>query len=137
MDEMDDWFEAFSKQVTPFRIDLENVYYGEWDNYAIVGFEVLETPTLRHLHDRINRELKDRVLDPSAPHDGDEYRFHLTVDLGEVGSTNPFKQFYESLPEKEVALSFTASQLALFFYADGSIEPGTFICYKVLPLTGK
>ena len=137
MEDLEDWFESFSREAAPFRIDLEHVYYDKWDSYAIIGFEVLETPTLRSLHNQINRELKELVLDPSAPHDGQEYRFHLTVELGEVVSTNPFKQFYESLPEKDVALSFTASQLALFFYADGPIEPGTFICYKVLPLTGK
>ena len=137
MDDLEDWFESFSKSVAPFQIDLEQVYYDGWDKYAIVGFEVLETPTLRALHNRINEELKDVVRDPSAPHDGEDYRFHLTIELGEAGSLNPYKQFYESLAEKNVALSFTASQMALFFYADGPIEIGSFICYKVLPLAGK
>jgi len=137
MDALEDWFESFSRQVTPFQINLEKIYYDGWDNFAIIGFEVLETPVLRSLHNQVNKELKDLILDSSAPHDGEEYRFHLTVELGEVDSNNPFKQFYESLPEKEVALSFTASQIALFFYVDGPIGPGTFICYKVLPMTGK
>ena len=55
MDELEDWFgSSFSREVAPFRLELERVYYDEWDNYAIVGFEVLETPTLRALHNRIN-----------------------------------------------------------------------------------
>ena len=98
---------------------------------------VNETPTLRKLHNQINRELKEVVNDPSAPHDGHEYRFHLTVELGKVGSLNPFEHFYQSLSEKQVDLSFMAEAVALFFYADGPIEKGSFICYKILPLTGK
>jgi hypothetical protein len=134
---LEEWLESFSKEVAPFRIDLERVYYDEWDNYAIVGFEVLETPTLRYLHNRINKELVSLVRDPSAPHDGDDYRFHLTVELGEAGETNPFKLFYDSMPEKQIDLSFKAENIALFFYKDGPIEPGSFICHKVLPLAGK
>ena len=134
MDALDDWFTSLSSRVNPFRIELDRVYYDAWDEYAIVGLEVHETPTLRELHNQINRELKEIVQDPSAPHDGDEYRFHLTIELGKVDSQNPFKQFYETLPEKEVALSFQAEHIALFFYADGPIQTGSFICYKVLPL---
>jgi 2'-5' RNA ligase len=137
MDTLEDWFASLSSRVNPFRIELDRVYYDAWDEYAIVGLEVHETPTLRGLHNQINRELKEVVQDPSAPHDGDEYRFHLTIELGKVGSQNPFKQFYESLPEKQVALSFKAEHMALFFYADGPIQTGSFICYKVLPLMGK
>lgn len=135
MEDLEDWFESFSRRVSLFRIDLEKIYYDEWDNYAIIGFEVLETRTLRALHNRINEELMGTVSDPSAPHDGDEYRFHLTVELGEVAGANPFKQYFESLSEKQVDLSFTAEHIALFLYADGLIGPGSFICYKVMPLS--
>ena len=134
MDALEDWFTSFSSRVNPFRIELDRVYYDAWDQYAIVGLEVHETPTLRGLHNQINRELKEVIQDPSAPHDGGEYRFHLTIELGKAGSQNPFKQFYETLPEKQVALSFIAEHMALFFYADGPIQTGSFICYKVLPL---
>lgn len=136
MDELEGWFESFSKRVAPFRIELDHIYYDAWDDYAIVGMGVHETPTLRGLHNQINRELKEVVMDSSAPHDGADYRFHLTIELGKVGSTDPFKQFYESLPEKHMDLSFVSEHIALFFYQDGPIETGSFICYKVLPLTG-
>jgi 2'-5' RNA ligase len=136
MDSLDNWFESFSKQVAPFRIELDRVYYEQWDDAAIVGLDVRETPTLRSLHNQINRELQEFILDSSAPHDGDEYHFHLTIELGRVGSVNPFKEFYNSLPEKQVDLSFLAEYIALFLYPSEPIEPGSFICYKVLPLTG-
>ena len=137
MDALERWFDSLSKRIKPFRIELERVYYDEWAEYAIVGLDVDETPILRELHNQINRELKEVVKDSSAPHDGDEYRFHLTVELGNVGSTNPFRQFYDALSDKQVALSFMAEHIGLFYYADGPIEKGSFICYKVLPLTGK
>ncbi|MFT3891061.1 MAG: hypothetical protein QM730_05455 [Anaerolineales bacterium] len=127
---------SFSKKVHTFHVQLERVYYSQWDDAAIIGFEVLETPTLRSLHNQINRELQELFTDPIAPHDGDDYRFHLTVELGKVGEINPFKQFYEALSEKQIDLSFTAKQIALFLYPREPIEPGSFICYKVLPLTG-
>jgi 2'-5' RNA ligase len=135
MDVLEIWFDSFSKQVAPFQIELDHVYYEQWDNYAIVGLGVRETPTLRALHNQINHELKRVVNDPSAPHDGEEYRFHLTIELGKVGPINPFQRFYQSLPEKHVELSFLAEHLAIFFYAEKTIGPGSFICYKVLPLT--
>lgn len=134
MTALEEWFTSLSSRVNPFRIELNRVYYDAWDEYAIVGLEVHETPTLRGLHNQINRELKEIVQDPSAAHDGDDYRFHLTIELGKVGSQNPFNQFYELLPEKQVSLSFQAEHIALFFYADGPIQTGSFICYKVLPL---
>jgi hypothetical protein len=136
MEVLEDWFTLFSSKVRPFPIQLERIYYGAWGDFAIIGLEVLETPILRGLHEQINRELKDIVLDPSAPYDGDEYRFHLTAELGKVDTANPFRQFYDSLPDKHVSLSFTAESIALFLYPYAPIEPGSFICYKVLPLKG-
>ena len=137
LDVLENWFDSLSKRVAPFRVDLDHIYYNSWDDIAILGFEVHETPALRLLHNTINSELKDFVADSSAPHDGDEYRFHLTIELGHVGSANPFKQYYDSLPEKLVSLSFVAEHIALFFYAEGEIKPGSFTCHKVLPLLGK
>jgi 2'-5' RNA ligase len=136
MEALEEWFDSFSKRVRPFRVGLDHVYYDEWDEYAIVGLDVRETPMLRGLHNQVNRELKNLVKDSSAPHDGDEYRFHLTIELGKTSTRNPFKQFYDALPEKQVDLSFIAEHIGLFFYADGPIEKGSFICYKVLPLSG-
>jgi 2'-5' RNA ligase len=137
MDVLENWYDSFSKRVAPFRIELDRVYYEECGNYAIVGLNVNETPILRELHNEINKDLKDLVHDSSAPHDGNEYHFHLTIELGKTSPANPFKEFYEALPEKQVNLSFMAEHLALFFYTDGPIEKGSFICYKILPLTGK
>jgi hypothetical protein len=136
MKTLEGWFDLFSQRVPPFLVEFDHIYYDAWDKYAIVGFHVIETPMLRGLHNQINQELKDVVRDPSANFDGDPYRFHLTIELGEVGDTNPYKQLYDSLPEKQIEASFMAEQIALFYYQDGPIGLGTFNCYKVLPLSG-
>jgi 2'-5' RNA ligase len=134
MGKLETWFESISHSISPFPIELDHVYYKQWDDAGIVGFHVVETPTLRGLHNQINAELKDVVLDTTAPYDGEEYRFHLTVELGRVGEANPYQQFYESLSEKQVNLSFQAETIALFYYPYEPIDAGSFICYKVLPL---
>jgi len=136
MDRLEIWFESFSRSISPFLIELDHIYYNQWDDAAIVGFHVVETPTLRTLHNQINAELKEVVLDTFAPYDGEEYRFHLTIELGRVGEANPYRLFYESLSEKRVNLSFRAETIALFYYPYEPIDAGSFICYKVLPLGG-
>jgi 2'-5' RNA ligase len=133
MDALEHWFSHFTGNIQPFRIELDRVYYTEWEGYAIVGLHVRETPALRQLHNRINQELSYVVNNPSAAHDGADYEFHLTIELGPTGSGNPYKEFYEALPEKQLDLSFLAEYLALFFYLE-PIEAALFNCYKVLPL---
>lgn len=133
MNALENWFSRFSGSIQPFRIELDRVYYAEWAEFAIVGLHVRETPELRKLHNRINQELKEVVNDPSAAHDGADYEFHLTTELGPTGSGNPYREFYEALPEKQLDLSFLAEYLALFFYQE-PVEAGSFNCYKVLPL---
>jgi 2'-5' RNA ligase len=137
IDVLENWFYSFSTRIAPFRIELERIFYSEYGDNVIVGLKVHETPILRALHNQINHELANVVLNPSAPYDGEEYQFHLTIELAKAGSKNPFKTFYDSLPEKQVNISFKAEFIALFFETDQSIPNGSYICLKVLPLSGK
>ncbi len=134
MPRLEAWFDSFAARTIPFDVTLNSVYYTAWEGYGILGFEVVETPVLRNLHVQINRELLGVVANPSAAFDGDEYRFHLTVELGPIAQTNPFKAFYDNLTDKIVNLTFRACHLALFFYADRPIRSGSFILYRVMPL---
>ncbi len=134
MPRLEAWFDSLAARITPLDVTLNSVYYSTWEGYGILGLEVVETPVLRNLHDQINRELVGVVANPSAPHDGHEYRFHLTVELGPIGQANPFKAFYDSLTDKTVNLTFRACHLALFIYSDRPIRSGSFILYRVMPL---
>ena len=134
MDVLETWFDSLAARIDPFEIHLDQVYYSEWNDYAILGFKVVETPLLRNLHNQINQELAAIVTDSTAPHDGDEYRFHLTVEMGKIGMINPYKTLYDSLSDKKIDFTFRATQLAMFYYADGPIQNGSFILYRLMPM---
>lgn len=136
MENLEGWFDSLAARTPPFKIELGPLYYDEWDQVGFLGFRVVETPILRALHNQINRELAQVVNDTSAPHDGEEYRFHLTVELGQIGAVNPYRSFFEGLPEQKARLSFRATCLGLFYYADRPIRPGSFILYRQMPLGG-
>jgi 2'-5' RNA ligase len=131
LDKLEDTFAGFAARTQPFTVGLERVYYGEWAGSAILGLAVTEIPALRGLHDRLNLELREVVADPSAPFDGPDYRFHLTIEMGPAGERNPYKDYYDQLPEKEINLSFTAGRLALFV-SDRAEK--TYITYRMLDL---
>jgi len=133
MDRLEGYFDSLASQITPFQIELDEIYYTEWDGNGILGINVRETDTLRGLHNQLNRELSKLFVDTSAPHDGGSYHFHMTIELGKVGNQNPYRAYFEELEDRTVNLAFQANEIALFYY------PGnqrSFICYKVLPLTG-
>ena len=134
MGQLESWFDSLAARMSPLDIELDSAYYEEWDDYGIIGFSVRETSLLRALHNQINTELASVVKNPSAAHDGDDYRFHLTVELGKIGPINPYKILFDGLPEKTVHLSFRAKHLALFYYADKPIRSGSFILYRVMPV---
>lgn len=134
MDALEAWFDSLAARIDPFEIRLDQIYYSEWNEYAILGFDVVETAILRNLHNQINKELAGILADPSAAHDGAEYHFHLTVEMGKVGLINPYKALYDSLPDKKIDLTFRTTQLAMFYYADRPIETGSFILYRLMPL---
>jgi hypothetical protein len=48
MDQLEAWFDSLAARTDPFEITLDSVYYTEWNAYAIVGFDVVETPNLRN-----------------------------------------------------------------------------------------
>jgi 2'-5' RNA ligase len=132
---LDDYFDDLATRIPPFKIELNGIYYSEWNGLGILGLNVVETSSLRTLHNQINAELVTVVKDPHAPHDGEDYRFHMTIELGKVVGKNPYRDYFEQIQDKNVRLSFVAKEIALFYYPNE--DTNTFITYKVLPLTGK
>jgi len=134
MERLEEYFNSLAAQITPFQIALNEIYHTEWDGYGILGIDVKETKTLRKLHNLLNRELSTLFLDTSAPHDGDGYHFHMTIELGKVEKLDPYQAYFEKLEDRKVNLAFQAEEIALFYYT--SKDHPSYICYKVLPLTG-
>jgi len=134
IDALERFFDSFAASIQPFEIALDGFYAETWSGYGILGLNVVETSELRALHNRLNAELPGVVKDASAAHDGAEYHFHLTIEMGKVNGANPFQSLYDEIPEKHRKLKFTARELAMFFYPQRSEFDTTFINYRVHPL---
>ena len=137
LDALDRYTAALAGQIVPFEIRLDSLYADEWSGYGILGLRVVETPTLRELHNRLNRELSQIVRDARAAFDGPDYRFHLTIEMGRLAGSNPFQAYLDAHKEPQVSLAFTAKALAVFLYTGEPHVAGSFVTYKVLPLTGQ
>jgi 2'-5' RNA ligase len=133
MARLEEYFDSLAAGITPFRIEFDKVYYTEWEGYGILGLNVVETDTLRGLHNQINRELSEIFEDTSAPHDGEGYHFHMTIEMGVIEEGNPYRAYFEGLEEVKVNLGFQAKEICLAYYVEKS---DSYMCYKVMPLTG-
>jgi 2'-5' RNA ligase len=125
------YFDGLAARTPRFRVPLGPVELQPPPPGApeyILWVSVAETKTLRALHDQLNQELKAVVADPSAPFDGADYRFHMTLAfLSEQRSGQ------ETLPELGGDVA-DFREIALFVF-DGLPEPGwQGMTYKVLPL---
>ncbi len=133
MEKLEKYFDKLAEDIEPFVLELDSIYHTQWSGYGILGLNVRETDALRELHNRINTELGDLFENTSAPHDGDRYHFHLTIELGSIEAEDVCKRYYEELGSKSVNLKFTAREIALFYY-DGDPGAGSFMTYKILEL---
>lgn len=139
--------DELAAQTAPFSIELDELYADAWEGNGILGLRVVETSALRELHNRLNRQLSLLFADSSAPDDGEDYRFHLTIEMGKIGPPdplgetspeagraifNPYRAYVESLADKKTGLSFQAAQLGLFTAAGN--EQNRYMLYKVIPL---
>ncbi len=92
MERLEQYLNRLAASTAPFEIELDRVYHAQWEGVGFLGLNVKETSVLRELHNRINRELAELFKDTSAPHDGEGYHFHLTIEVGKVEGkkeTNP------------------------------------------------
>jgi 2'-5' RNA ligase len=134
-DRLDAYCEGLAGSLPPFEIRLDRFYLFEGDGYGVLGLNVIETPQLRGLHSRLNAELAGIFQDTRAAFDGEEYRFHLTVEIArDAHSLEVLQRWYAGLAEKTVDLRFTARSLAVFFYPDQTFAPGSFMVYRVITL---
>ncbi len=136
IDELELFFDSFAASIRPIDIVLDGLYSETWSGYGILGMNVAETPELCTLHNRLNAELPGIVKDASAAHDGAEYHFHLTIEMGKVDGPNPFQALYDEISDRRVNFKFTARELAMFCYPQRSEFDATFITYRVQPLGG-
>ncbi len=133
--ETEAYLNRLAETIQPFEITLTHLELQtsplDDGETGILWLNVQETPMLRDLHNRINRELSERFENTGAPFDGPDYHFHATVELGGQPS-EVYRKIYAEYEHIEVNLSFTASEIAMFYYDDLGGKSGTFITYKIL-----
>ncbi len=130
------WAAQFAASITPFDITLGDYQLWEQPQTATLSRQVVETPTLRGLHNRLNAELIADFGDTvQAEFDGDAYAFHLTVAAGE-GSVEAYcAAFDERQRPGLTSQTFTARELALFVYEnDDGRADWAYIVYATYPL---
>ncbi len=135
--EAEAYFDQLAQSIQPFAVTLTHLELQigsfDGDELGILWLDVQETPTLRALHDRLNRELSERFENTAASFDGPDYHFHATVELGGQ-PVEVYRKIYAEYEHVEVDLTFTAREIAMFYYDDLGGKPGTFITYKILPI---
>lgn len=132
---LDAFCERFAASIRPFEVALDRLYLYERGDFGVLGLNVVETPVLRGLHERLNRELAQVFADTRAEFDGADYRFHLTIEIAR-GARNlaVLREYFRGVADPAVDLRFSARELGVFFYPDEALTPGTFVVYRVLPL---
>ncbi len=135
--EAEAYFDQLAQSIQPFDVTLTHLELQigsiDGDELGILWLDVQETPTLRALHDRINRELSERFENTNAPFDGPDYHFHATVELGRP-PVEVYRKIYAEYEQVKVNLTFTAREIVMFYSDDLGSKPGTFITYKILPV---
>jgi 2'-5' RNA ligase len=122
----------FAASIEPVDITLTELQVMGAEE-GILWAAVEGTAVLHGLHERLNRELSEWFGDTSAPFDGPEYLFHLTVIMG-GRPAEVYRTFLHELGDPRLDLRFTARELAIFVYDEAMGPEGNYMSYKVLPL---
>ncbi len=129
--EMEAFMARFAASIPPLPIELRGLYV--WEN--VLGIDVSETPALRELHNRLNRELPPVFGDVRADFDGDGYHFHMTVAMG--GATaETYKAIFAGCTDVVLPTAFTARELGLFTGHQKDDGGWQYMLHTVLPLAG-
>lgn len=129
-DELAESTEPFEITLTHLELQIVSLDDGE---QGILWLAVREDPTLRSLHQRINRELADRFENTQAPFDGPQYRFHATIAVGGQ-PVDVYRRIYAEYGPVQANLTTTARELAMFCTEWDAYAAEGFI-YKKLPLS--
>jgi len=132
LEKVEAYFDALAASIQPFTIELPRV--GLSDDKSVLWLEVVETPALRELHNRLNQELSALFGASAAEYDGDEYRFHATIAQipQAVGTSIELNQ--EKWLNSQVGFRSRVEQIAMFHNLSGGGKQGQYTTYKILSL---
>jgi 2'-5' RNA ligase len=135
--ELEGYMAELAGSIHPFEAKLTELQIEpllhEGIEYGILWIDVQETEYLRSLHNRAIVELSQRFGYTQAAFDGNDYHFHMTVNMGGQ-PIDVYRKFLGEIPETELNLSFTVRELALFVYDEPMGPAGDYLSYKILPI---
>lgn len=141
IERIEKYFDEFAKEINRFSVNFLKVDLLEFEKdgkkKGLLWLDVEENQILRVLHEKLNRELKEKFDIGLASYDGDGYHFHSTLfhdGLKDV-PFEAYEQVYSELKDINYRMSADINEIAMFISNhDEEILGGTFITYKVLKL---
>ena len=100
---------------------------------GILWLGVQETEFLRMLHNRLNQELTARFGDVSAPFDGPDYHFHMTVAMGGQ-PIEIYRKIYNEFEGRLNSVQSTVRELGMFVYDEMEEVHSGYVLYKIMSL---
>jgi 2'-5' RNA ligase len=129
--DMEAFMADFASSIPPLPVELAGLYIWE----TVLCVDVRETPALRELHNRLNRQLPPIFGDVRADFDGDEYHFHITVAMG-GGDAATYQRIFAACAGTLLPEAFTSDELALFTGYERATGGWQYMLHTVCSLTG-
>jgi 2'-5' RNA ligase len=131
LEAMGEYAHRLAAAVPPLSIQLGDLL--AWDDGLVI--DVVETPALRQVHDRLIRELGAIYGAVRADHDGAEYHFHMTVAIGGADAAT-YRRIQANYTDWALPSGFTSVEVGLFVGYERAPGAWQFMLHTVLPLTG-
>ena len=138
LDSLTKYMAEYSASITPFEaklthLELIEAAIGEIES-GILMLNVLETETLRGLHNRLNQELTARFGNVPAAFDGPDYHFHMTAAIGGV-PVETYQMIEKEFSDRLVNLQYTVQELVMFVYDEREEVNAGYMTYMNSPLS--
>ena len=137
LEDMEAFFDAFAKELHPVTATFEQLDIHPSNVIGSIpsgcmSIRVKKSEELERMQQLLFRKLENRFGPCPAAYDND-YIFHMTIAIGKAPFEN-YQRAYEQMAKELKKQSYRFSRLGLLYYDDDNILPGTYFCYKILPL---
>ena len=126
-EEITSYFDEFAATVPAQELSLSRLNL--WRLTALSGdtgalfLEVAEQNALRALHERLNAELASRFANTTAPFDGPDYHFHLTLAVGGA-IADIYERIYQDYQDCWHPETWPFTAISLGYYDEQTPENG-------------
>ena len=140
LDGLEGYMPELADSISPFEVNLTRLELIEVNinglETGILWMNVQETEVLRNLHNRLNQELTARFGDVSAPFDGPDYHFHMTVAMGGQ-PVEIYRRIYNEFEGRLNSVQCMVRELGLFVYDEMEEVRSGYVLYKIVPVASQ